>query len=57
MADKKLTELDATTTASTDDLIYIVDDPSGTPVSKKITVGDFLNTIAGQIILLQEVFS
>lgn len=37
MADSKLTALTALTSASTDDLLYIVDDPGGTPASKKIT--------------------
>lgn len=40
MADTKLTGLDAITSVSTDDLLYVVDDPSGTPVSKKITVAN-----------------
>jgi hypothetical protein len=42
MADQKLTELDAITASTDDDLLYIVDDPGGTPVSKKITVDNFL---------------
>lgn len=37
MANQKLTALTAATSASTDDLLYIVDDPAGTPTSKKIT--------------------
>lgn len=37
MADAKLTALSAATSASTDDLMYLVDDPGGTPASKKIT--------------------
>ena len=42
--DKKVTALTelATTPASTD-IVYIVDDPGGTPVSKKITVDNFLS--------------
>jgi hypothetical protein len=38
MADTKLTGLTAITTISTDDNIYIVDDPGGTPVSRKATM-------------------
>jgi len=38
MADKKVTQLDALTSLSGDDLFMVVDDPAGTPVSKKITV-------------------
>ncbi len=35
MADTKLTALSALTTLTSDDLLYVVDDPSGTPASKK----------------------
>lgn len=42
MADKKLTELDEITSATADDLVYLVDDPAGTPLSKKITVANFI---------------
>ena len=45
MANKKITELDALTEADTNDLIAIVDDPSGTPVTKKITVGLLVGAI------------
>ena len=38
MADKKVTQLDALTSLSGDDLFMVVDDPAGTPTSKKITV-------------------
>lgn len=44
MVDKKLTELDAITSVTSDDLIYVVDNPLVTPVSKKITVDNFVNT-------------
>lgn len=37
MADQKLTELSALGTITTDDLIYVVDDPAGTPTSYKMT--------------------
>lgn len=40
MADKKITELTALTTLSNDDLLVVVDDPSGTPVTKKITASN-----------------
>lgn len=43
MADQKLTELDAVTSASGDDLLYIVDAPGGSPSSKKITVANLLS--------------
>lgn len=37
MADSKVTALTALTTPADEDLLYTVDDPAGTPVSKKIT--------------------
>lgn len=45
MADLKITELTAATTASSDDLIEIVDDPAGTPVNKKMTFANLLSLI------------
>ena len=44
---KKISELTVLTSASGDDLLVIVDDPSGTAVTKKITVSNlFGNSIA-----------
>ena len=40
MADKKVTALDALTTVAADDFLLIVDDPSGTPTSKKVTAAN-----------------
>ena len=37
MADKKVSQLDALTSVSGDDLIMVVNDPAGTPSSKKVT--------------------
>ena len=45
MADSKITQLTATTSASTDDLIVVVDEPAGTPSTKKITVANFLSAV------------
>jgi hypothetical protein len=42
MADKKLTEAPEAISADSSDIIYVVDDPSGSPISKKITKGNFL---------------
>lgn len=44
MANAKLTALTELTTIATGDMLYVVDDPGGTPVSKKITVNNLLNT-------------
>jgi hypothetical protein len=46
MADKKITELTELTTATTDDLLPIVDDPAGTPVTKKITIANLATAVA-----------
>lgn len=46
MADAKITQLTALTTPDNSDLLVIVDDPSGTPITKKITVSD-LGTMFG----------
>ena len=50
MADSKLTALSAATTSTGDDLIYIVDDPSGTPTSYKITKDNFFKFTDGGVI-------
>jgi len=52
----KLTALTAVTSASDDDLLYLVDDPGGTPVGKKITVGDFIGNIATPDNNAEEIF-
>ena len=40
MADKKITELTQLTSLTSDDLFVVVDDPTGTPITKKIAAGD-----------------
>ena len=45
MADKKITALNASTALSTDDLLHVVDDPSGSPTNKKITAANVFNKI------------
>lgn len=40
MADQKITALTALTTPADEDLYPTVDDPSGTPITKKITLAD-----------------
>jgi hypothetical protein len=46
MADKKITQLSALTAPANTDLLLIVDDPSGSPVSKKIELGDVFGETA-----------
>lgn len=40
MADTKLSALTADATPTTDDLIYVVNDPGGTPASRKVTIAN-----------------
>jgi hypothetical protein len=43
---KKVSELTAATEATADDLLYLVNDPGGTPGSRKLTVKLFLESNA-----------
>ena len=45
MADKKVTQLTTLATPNDEDLLLLVDDPNGTPVSKKITVKSMFGSI------------
>ena len=50
MADSKLTSLTAITSATTDDLMYLVDNPGGTPTSKKITFDNVQKSVDHTVI-------
>lgn len=46
MADKKITELTSLTLIDNSDVLAIVDDPAGTPVTKKVTadvLGEYMS--------------
>lgn len=51
MADQKVTALAEETAALTSDILYIVDDPGGTPISKKITIANLFAAKTGEIFL------
>ena len=54
MADKKITALtDLGDALASADLFHVVDDPSGTPINKKITAEDVFNNIPSWIALKQ----
>jgi len=45
MADQKVTELANLTTVASEDVFYVVDDPTGTPVSKKISAKSLFGAV------------
>ena len=45
----KISELTAITSVTSDDLVMVVNDPSGSPSTNKITVGNFANTVTTQL--------
>jgi hypothetical protein len=50
MADKKITQLPVATTAANTDLLLIVNDPVGSPVNKKIEIGDLFGETAQTVV-------
>ncbi len=50
MVDTQVQNLTALTTASDDDVLYIVDDPAGTPLSRKITKANLMKFADGAAI-------
>ena len=52
MADKKVTALtDLSTGLASADILHVIDDPTGTPINKKVTVSDMLNALAAPVTL------
>lgn len=49
MADSELADLTATTTLATGDIFYVVRDPAGTPVDRKIAVENAAKEMADQL--------
>lgn len=52
MADSKITGLTQDTAPSLTDLMVTVKDPGGTPLSRKVTIGDALKLLQGNVIYL-----
>lgn len=48
---KKVTELTALTAPAGEDLLLIVDDPSGTPTTKKVTVSHLFGNVAANVVI------
>ena len=51
MADKKISELNSVTSLAAEDLIPVVDNPNGTPQTKKITVKNFFGSVSSNLVV------
>ena len=52
MADLKVTNMTSAAAGTVrEDVLHIIDDPSGTPINKKVTVGEMLNALSAPVVL------
>ena len=48
---KKVTELSTLTAPAADDLLLIIDDVAGTPITKKVTVANLLGNSSANVVI------
>ena len=52
MADLKISNMTSLAAGTArEDVLHIIDDPAGTPINKKVTVGDMVNALAAPVSL------
>ena len=52
MADLKISNMtSAAAGTALEDVLHIIDDPTGTPINKKVTVGEMLNALKAPVVL------
>jgi len=55
MANKKITQLtDIGTTINEGDLLHVIDDPDGSPINKKMSIGNLFGNVPGLLNLKQD---